>query len=720
MRTDSIAKRRVGTVLCLCGSLVAQELRHIDTPMFQNAVFDPVRQRVVATSWGGYSFDWDGAVWRHAADVGAPAGFPWFDVATQRRMTLARRFVGTGFQLDLYAQIGSGWQLQPMGAQPPLRNDFAFAYDAARGELLAFGGYSVTTQSPLGDTWTWNGVAWTQHLVPGPQPRTEASIGYDSSRQRVVLFGGRLQAYSPGPLTDTWEWDGTAWTMVPTPVSPPPHVPSLLVHDVVHQRMVMIGRADGGSFPNEAWEYDGSTWTQIATPPVVVGIGGPVVYDLARGETLLLGGFAGNVTSGRVAAWDGTAWSLRPGFGDLPGQSFGTEVTVAPNGTDLCLFAPWVGGGASSELWSFDGVSWTLTASGGPPPRGDALLWTLGGTVYVHGGFGTSALNDLWAWNGLAWAQQFPSSSPPPRARSTWTIDSVAQRVVVFGGTDLMGLYRNDTWTFDGVTWQQALGPAPPARIWGAMAHDALRNRIVLHGGLGGTSGVQVLTDTWEWNGLQWQQIAAASAPPRDGRMTYDPTSQRILHFAPGPGGQYYRVHSWDGVAWTPLAAMGLEASANALRASIPRPVTTPAGRVLVADQWAGMLEWLPAPARAVDYGVACGVADLRLTAASLPRLGDATFGFDLVGAPGGGPVALAGASSAASLPFFGCTLLVAPDEAGVLAVASPTGFATVPLPVPAMPALTGLDLWFQAACLSPASSHGFALSAGLRIELGR
>ena len=44
----------------------------------------------------------------------------------------------------------------------------------------------------------------------GPPPRSYTSMAYDEARQRVVLFGG---IGKPGEtLGDTWEWDGQAWS----------------------------------------------------------------------------------------------------------------------------------------------------------------------------------------------------------------------------------------------------------------------------------------------------------------------------------------------------------------------------------------------------------------------------------------------------------------------------------------------------------------------------
>jgi hypothetical protein len=63
----------------------------------------------------------------------------------------------------------------------------------------------------LADTWEWDGQAWTQVEDTGPSDRTRPALAYDSTRSRVVLFGGEGAG---GPLGDTWEWDGDEWTQV--------------------------------------------------------------------------------------------------------------------------------------------------------------------------------------------------------------------------------------------------------------------------------------------------------------------------------------------------------------------------------------------------------------------------------------------------------------------------------------------------------------------------
>jgi hypothetical protein len=45
-----------------------------------------------------------------------------------------------------------------------------------------------------------------------PSPRSEASMAYDAAREQVVLFGGIVQG---GRRGDTWTWDGGDWTHQP-------------------------------------------------------------------------------------------------------------------------------------------------------------------------------------------------------------------------------------------------------------------------------------------------------------------------------------------------------------------------------------------------------------------------------------------------------------------------------------------------------------------------
>src|SRR5687767_12320479 len=80
------------------------------------------------------------------------------------------------------------WQ-RSAGPGPQPRGGAAMAYDIGRGRAVLFGGWDNATY--FGDTWEWNGVAWTQiQSLVSPSPRWRHAMTYDPGRQRIVLFGG--------------------------------------------------------------------------------------------------------------------------------------------------------------------------------------------------------------------------------------------------------------------------------------------------------------------------------------------------------------------------------------------------------------------------------------------------------------------------------------------------------------------------------------------------
>src|SRR5262249_47261257 len=70
-----------------------------------------------------------------------------------------------------------------------------------------------------GDTWVWNGQAWSQRTpVLQPPPRWATKLAWDPARSRLVMFGGDTGSYNE--VQDVWEWDGASWSLVPTPTPP--------------------------------------------------------------------------------------------------------------------------------------------------------------------------------------------------------------------------------------------------------------------------------------------------------------------------------------------------------------------------------------------------------------------------------------------------------------------------------------------------------------------
>lgn len=134
------------------------------------------------------------------------------------------------------------WQLKDPGTvlTPSARYRHRLAYDSARQKIVLFGGQSDNAY--LDDTWEWDGL-WT-NVTPAdpldrPSARSRHALAYDSSREKVVLFGG----YSvDGYLDDTWEWDGTDWTRMDPATSPLARAGHALTYDSARGKIVLFGR----------------------------------------------------------------------------------------------------------------------------------------------------------------------------------------------------------------------------------------------------------------------------------------------------------------------------------------------------------------------------------------------------------------------------------------------------------------------------------------------
>jgi hypothetical protein len=168
---------------------------------------------------------------------------------------------------------------------------------------------------------------------------------------------------------------------------------------------------------------------------------------------------------------------------------------------------------------------------------------------------GPSVVNDTWEWNPTtnAWTQRTPSTSPSPRQVMAFTYDAARGRTVVWGGYD--GSFLSDTWEWDGTNWQQVASGGPiPGRCGAAMVYDSQRQKCILFGGQGTTS---FSNDVWEWNGSSWtqtfadNQTTAAPTPRFFHSMVYDSRQGRVVVFG-GSRGTTTFADTWT---WTPATA---------------------------------------------------------------------------------------------------------------------------------------------------------------------
>ena len=112
---------------------------------------------------------------------------------------------------------------------------------------MLFGG--VTSAATLGDTWEWDGAAWTQASSFGTQPCNAAAMAFKGDS--VALFGGQNSAFASTGIT--WTWDGQHWTLRQD-FAPPPRFGHAMCYDLKRACLVVFGGRDTGAL-GDTWEH---------------------------------------------------------------------------------------------------------------------------------------------------------------------------------------------------------------------------------------------------------------------------------------------------------------------------------------------------------------------------------------------------------------------------------------------------------------------------------
>src|SRR5260221_11980553 len=91
--------------------------------------------------------------------------------------------------------------------------------------------YTTLFRSRLQDTWLWDGTNWTLQNTPAAAPPAGAwysSFGFDELRQQAILV---VPVSNTSLVSQTWSWDGSAWTQLHPANNPPYSDTALIAHD---------------------------------------------------------------------------------------------------------------------------------------------------------------------------------------------------------------------------------------------------------------------------------------------------------------------------------------------------------------------------------------------------------------------------------------------------------------------------------------------------------
>jgi len=366
-------------------------------------------------------------------------------------------YMGSG---GTWTYDANGWTPRPAG---PARHHHAMVFDPIRAEALS---YSGNANSCVCDAFrnmqAWNGTFWaTRWSRLSLTPIFAPGMTFDESRGVCVLYGGlRLNPFGFGnvpPLSATWEWDGSTWTLRFAGSAPGARYRTQLAYDPIRERVILFGGSKSGSAAStvaETWFYDGTDWTQGplgTTPRMRHG----VAFDRHRDRLVVFGGQnASEVELGDTAEFDGTSW---------------TEVALS---------------GPSPRRW--------------PVMAYDEARQRV---VLFGGASGSTLLNDTWEWDGESWSEvQIPASQrPPARQAAGFAYDPDRQRIVMYAGhaSASGNASIDDVWSFDGTTWTELSDSGAVAKTYAGFAYDRTRKNFVLAGGSSIADSNYSTAQTW-------------------------------------------------------------------------------------------------------------------------------------------------------------------------------------------------------------------------------
>ncbi len=451
----------------------------------------------------------------------------------------------------VYDISSNTWTQMNPATKPSARYGHTMVYDSTNNKVVLFGGWDDTNR--FDDTWVYDlaGDTWTQmNPVTKPSARQNHAMTYDSTNNKIVLFGGND---GPTRFQDTWVYNiaGNIWTQMNPATKPSARYNHAMVYDSTNNKIVLFGGYDSyGYDDDETWVYDvvSDTWTQMnpTSKPSARSLHA-MVYDSDNNKIVLFGGYYYDYTS----HYDDETWvydvasdtwtQMNPPT--KPSTRRHHDMVYDSANNKVVLFGGYTGI-SNDETWVYDVASdtWTQmnpTTKPSARVRHTIVYNSVNNKVVLFGGFDSGGYDDeTWVYDVASdtWTQMNPATKPSARDQFAMVYDSVNNKVVLFGGYTSTSPYVNDeTWVYDlaSDTWTQ-MNPTtkPSARFLHAMAYDSANNKVVLFGG-DDSSGRDDETWVYDVASDTWTQMNPATKPSaRDEHaMAYDSANNKVVLF---------------------------------------------------------------------------------------------------------------------------------------------------------------------------------------------
>jgi hypothetical protein len=309
---------------------------------------------------------------------------------------------GSLVQTQIQRWNGTGWNIVPSPSPGTIGASLGGVDAISANNAWAVGEYIDDEDASRTLVERWNGSAWT--VVPSPNQGVENNVLSDVAAvgpSDVWAVGNYLDAATGNYRTLSLHWNGAMWSVVPSPSVGTGENNLTAVAARSADDVWAVGyRFDPavGAYKTLILHWNGSAWSVVASPnPAPSGdnqLFGVTAFS-ATGAWAVGYHRAADVREALIARWNGTAWTVSPSPdpGTVDNQLFGIAALAAGDAWTVGTYATNAVREPLAEHW--DGQAWSVAST---PTVGSG-----------NGAFVTIQLSDLTVIGSQVWAVGFRS-----------------------------------------------------------------------------------------------------------------------------------------------------------------------------------------------------------------------------------------------------------------------------------------------------------------------
>jgi len=420
------------------------------------------------------------------------------------------------------AASGPGWSMVPSANPLARTGQLAGVSCASSSSCTAVGNYTKGFGRPVTLAERWNGTNWSAESTPNPQGAPSSALNaVDCPSASACVAVGNSFTHAGTEITLAERWDGTKWSIQPTP-NPSSGGGVLFGVSCSSASACTAVGASTSKLLVERW--DGARW-RIQSAPVPPGAQFSELNGItctAAASCIAVGDYVnGSGTDVTFAErWNGRNWVIQPTPNPAGAQSFSALTGVSCTARGACEASGVSDAGVFAERWN--GTRWSLQAVPAPPGSQFAALLGVSCAASCEAvGFDINSSGTQVTlaerWNGSTWSIQPTPNRPRASASGLAAVSCPMPSFCIAAGPAANSFSTPvslaESW--NGKTWKIQNTPnLPGAEPSGLLGVSCTRPSNCMAVGLTGTdNSPRAALVAEHWNGNGWH-ITPVPNPP--------------------------------------------------------------------------------------------------------------------------------------------------------------------------------------------------------------